>query len=187
MGHDMNAHEPRQRDRRQAFADLLSTLTRGLDQRTDVALMRGAFEETLRRIVPVRSVRLRELNARWSPRSDTASGLESITLEVPGPDPGSRGLLEATFDPGCRLGEWDFQMLGLAAHLGALVLEIERGRTQLVRAGLGSLNSRPRRDGAAPLIGSTPAMHALRSPISRSCSKARAESVRSWSRVRFTI
>ena len=46
------------------------------------------------------------------------------------------GLLEATFDPGCRLGEWDFQMLGIAAQLGALVLEIERSRLQLARAGL---------------------------------------------------
>src|SRR6185436_1073285 len=61
---------------------------------------------------------------------------------------------------------WDFQMLDLAAHLGALVLEIERARTQLARAGL--LNgARPRRDGAAPLIGSTPAMRTLRSAIER--------------------
>jgi len=46
------------------------------------------------------------------------------------------------------------------------VLEIERLRTQLARAGL--LNPRiVRRDGAAPLIGSTAVMHALRSRIHR--------------------
>ena len=64
--------------------------------------------------------------------------------------------------PDCRLGEWDFQILGIAAHLGALVLEIERSRLQLARAGLGAA-PRVRRDGAAPLIGSTPVMQTLRS------------------------
>jgi transcriptional regulator with PAS, ATPase and Fis domain len=128
--------------------------------------MRGAFEEMLRRVVPVRSIQLRELGGRWPQRGDAAIGAESITLEVPGPDPASPGVLEATFDPGCCLGEWDFQMLGVAAHIGALVLEIERGRTQLARAGLFG-TGRLRRDGAAPLIGSTPAMRILRSTIER--------------------
>ena len=83
-----------------------------------------------------------------------------------GPDPGSRGVLEANFDPGCRLGEWDFQMLGTAASLGALVLEIERSHAQLARAGL--LNVvRPKREEALPLIGSTAAMRALRFTIER--------------------
>src|SRR3989442_1856174 len=161
----MTAYIPRQRERRQAFGDLLAALTRGLDQRGDVSLMRGTFEEMLRRVVPVRSIQLRELCARW-PRSDEAVGVESIALEVPGPDPASTGMLEATFDAGCQLGEWDFQMLGVAAHLGALVLEIERGRTQLARAGLLGAG-RPRRDGAAPLIGSTPVMQVLRATIER--------------------
>jgi DNA-binding NtrC family response regulator len=156
---------PRQRDRRQAIAELLSALTRSLDRRLDVSLMRGAFEETLRRIVPVRSIQLRDMGSRWSRRAD-GSGIESIALEVPAADSSMAGLLDATFDPGCRLGEWDFQMLGLASHVAALVLEIERLRLQLARAGLLALN-RPRRDGAAPLIGSTPLMHTLRSAIER--------------------
>src|SRR5207247_571843 len=164
----MTAYIPRQRERRRALGELLAALTRGLDQRGDVSLMRGAFEEMLRRVVPVRSVQLRELGGRWH-RADDGIGAESIALEVPGPDPASPGVLEATFDPGSSLGEWDFQMLGLAAHIGALVLEIERGRTQLARAGLGGFlnGGRSRRDGAAPLIGSTPTMHALRSTIER--------------------
>ena len=161
-----STHTPRQRERRQALADLLSALARSLDRRGDVSLMRGAFEEMLRRVVPVRSVQLRELIGRWPLQSEAPAPAESIALDVPGPDSASQGVLEATFDPGCRLGEWDFQMLGLAAHLGALVLEIDRSRLQLARAGL--LNGgRPKRDGAAPLIGSTPVMHALRSTIER--------------------
>jgi two-component system response regulator HydG len=157
---------PRQRDRRQALGDLLAALTRSLDRRNDISLMRGAFEQMLRRLVPVRTAQLREAACRWTNRLDAAAGPESVVLEVPGADPDMPGMLEATFDPGCRLGEWDFQTLALATHVGALVLEIERSRLQLARAGL--LNSnRLRRDGAAPLIGSTAVMQALRSTIER--------------------
>jgi two-component system response regulator HydG len=128
--------------------------------------MRGVFEQTLRQVVPVRTVQLRDPGSRWGSRPEAASSPEAVALEVLGSDPGSVGLLEATFDPGCRLGEWDFQVLGMAAQLAALVLEIERSRLQLARAGL--LNQqRPRRDGAAPLIGSTPIMRSLRATIER--------------------
>jgi transcriptional regulator with AAA-type ATPase domain len=161
----MSIHPPRQRDRREAFTDLLAALTRSLDHRQDISLMRGAFEEALRRVVPVRSIRLRDNGSRWVSRHD-AAGPESVALEVPGADPAMQGVLEATFDPGCPLGEWDFQMLGAAAHLGALVLEIERSRVLLARAGLVGA-SRILGDGAAPLIGSTDVMLALRAAIER--------------------
>jgi transcriptional regulator with PAS, ATPase and Fis domain len=60
-------------------------------------------------------------------------------------------------------------MLGLAAHVAALVLEIERSRLQLVRAGLleGSRSKRDTSFRAAPLVGSTPPMQALRASIDR--------------------
>jgi transcriptional regulator with PAS, ATPase and Fis domain len=157
---------PRQRDRRQALTDLFSALTRALDRQGDISLMRGAFEQMLRRLVPVRTIQLREITSRWNGRIEAGAGIESIALDVPGSDPAIKSVLEATFDPACRLGEWDFQMLGLAAHIGALVLEIERSRLQLARAGLLDGN-RSRRDKAAPLVGSTPPMHALRASIDR--------------------
>ena len=156
---------PRQRERRHAFADLLAGLTRALDRRNDISLMRGAFEEMMRHVVPVRTIQLREAGSRWVSRPDV-SGAESFAVEVPGADPVNTGVLEATFDPSSGLGEWDFQMLGLAAHLAALVLEIERSRLHLARAGLWA-PPRVRRDGAAPLIGSTPIMAALRASIER--------------------
>src|SRR4051812_30278316 len=158
---------PRQRDRRQALADLFAALTRSLDRRHDISLMRGAFEEWLRRMVPLRTVHLREAGSRWNGRGDGPSAPESVAIEVPGPDPARPGVLEATFDPACGLGEWDFQMLGMAAHVGALVLEIERARLQLVRAGLLVLNRPMHRDAVAPLVGSTPEMRALRDRIER--------------------
>jgi transcriptional regulator with PAS, ATPase and Fis domain len=157
---------PRQRDRRQGLANILASLTRGIGKRSDGGFLRGAFEESLRRTIQVRSVHLRETPARWSGRQEAAPGPESVAFEVPFGDEGAPATLEATFDPGCRLGEWDFQMLGLATHLGALVLEIERGRIQLARAGLVN-NAKPRRDGAAPLIGSTPSMQTMRATIER--------------------
>src|SRR5688572_12076706 len=124
---------PRQRDRRRSLTDLFTSLSRALDQKSDVSLMRGVFEQMVQRLVPVRTIQLREAGSRWSGQIETGAGIESIALEVPGPDATTKGVLEATFDPGCRLGEWDFQMLGLAAHVGALVLEIERVRLRLAR------------------------------------------------------
>src|SRR5437764_6085753 len=73
----------RQRDRRQAFGDLLSGVTRLLDRRNDISLMRGAFEQLLRAVVPARTVQLREIGSRWANRVEGA-GAESFTIEVPG-------------------------------------------------------------------------------------------------------
>ncbi len=157
---------PRRRDRRRGLTELLSALARHATDRSGSSSMRGAFEDLLRDTLAVRAVRLRDAGSRWVERPDLASGLESFVLDVPGPPQSVRGVMETAFEPGCRLDEWDFQTLGMAAQIAALVLEIDRGRLQPHRTGaLAPL--RPRRDGAAPLIGSTPAMAALRSRIER--------------------
>jgi transcriptional regulator with PAS, ATPase and Fis domain len=161
-GESSHGRLQRRRDRRQGLTRVLGALTRALARRTDVALMRGAFEETLRRALAVRSVRLRELSSRWS--NDGRISPEAVNVEVP--DVSHPAVLEARFDAESHFGDWELQMLGAAAHLGALVLEIERTRTQLARAGLLD-ESKVRGDGAAPLIGSTPAMKALRATIER--------------------
>ena len=182
---------PRQRDKRRALSDLLSALTRSLDRQLDISVLRGEFEDALRRIVPVRSVQLRDTGTRDVPmesavessvgsavgaaagaavesavESAVEAAVESIALDVPAADATLGGQLEATFDPGCCLGEWDFQVLSAAADVGALVLEIERLRLQLARAGL-MPSVRWRRTAAAPLVGSTPVMHELRAAIQR--------------------
>jgi transcriptional regulator with PAS, ATPase and Fis domain len=143
---------------------MLAAVARALNRPGEIPFIRGAFEQMLRRMIPVRSLRLREAATQWAGRSD---GIESIVLEVPGPDGSPKGVLEATFDPGCRLGDWDFQMLGVAAHLGALVLEVERNRAQLVRAGLLPAAARPREDDRSPIVGDTPVMQALRTAVDR--------------------
>ena len=154
---------PRRRDRRRGFAELLAVLARGLEQRGDTTHLRNAFEEILRRVVPVRSVQLRDGTPRWP--ADPAADNESFVLEIVGGDSSAPGVLEARFDPGCRIGEWDFQTLSMAAHVAALIMEIERLRTQMMQAGV--VASPKRRDAAAPLIGSTPAMVQLRDTIGR--------------------
>src|SRR5215467_1390923 len=142
---EQRTYAPRQRDRRHGLAEWLSALARSLDRRTDVAALRDSFENGLRTVVRARSVQLREPGHRWPTRAAPATGSESIALDVPGADHTSSGLLDVTFDPECHLGDWDFQTLTIAAHVGSLVLEIERGRTQAYRSGaIGG--SRQRRD-----------------------------------------
>jgi transcriptional regulator with PAS, ATPase and Fis domain len=160
--HDDSPPAPmsRRRERRRALGDLLTAVTRGLADRRDPSLMRGAFEDALRRVLPLRSVRLRDPRSRW-PRVDPGSGGASMTLDLPG----GRGLLEATLAPGAPVGEWEVQLLGEAAALGALVLEIEGSRLQAPRAPQPAAARES--DGAAPLIGSTPIMRALRMQIER--------------------
>jgi transcriptional regulator with PAS, ATPase and Fis domain len=146
------------------IGQLLVALARVLGDRQDASLLRGAFEERLRRLLPLRTVQLRDNTSRWVSRAEGISGVESIALDIPGL--GAGGVLEATFDPGGCLGEWDFQVLGVASHIGALVLELERARNQLARAGLGPA-LKPKREPAIPLIGSTPTMRVLRARIER--------------------
>src|SRR5262249_36935889 len=107
---------PRCRDRRLWFGELFNALSRSLVEHAHVSLMRGTFEEMLRRMIPVHSVHLRDARSRWSTRGESSDAVESVAFDVPGPFPSS-GTLEATFAPGGRLGEWDFQMLGIAAHV----------------------------------------------------------------------
>jgi DNA-binding NtrC family response regulator len=150
----------RRRERRRGLADVLTTVGRAVATRGDAGQIRAAFEDALKEVLPVRSIALRERSSRWP--ADKPEGLESVAFEVAGPVPTQRGMLEATFGPRGRLGEWDFQLLGHAAHLGALVLELERSR----HAGR-VIAPKARRDSAAPLIGATSAMTALRDRIER--------------------
>jgi transcriptional regulator with PAS, ATPase and Fis domain len=124
--------------------------------------MRTTFEDALGRMVPVRSIQLRDGASRRVIRGEEPTGVKTLALDVPVTDKAFPAVLEATFEHDA--GDWDCQVLGGAAHVAALVLEIERMRARV--AGLLSV-PKTRRDGAAPLIGSTPAMQILRSNIER--------------------
>src|SRR4051812_8713849 len=145
----------RQRDRRRGLGEILTALSRAIGEQRDPALMRGMLQQLITQTLPVRSVHVRTDAARWAPPD---GAIESVAIEVP--TAGAAGTLEATFEPGCRLGEWDLQLLTASAHVAALIVEIERLHLRAARP-MQPVAAKSRRDGAAPLIGSTRAMHDL--------------------------
>jgi transcriptional regulator with AAA-type ATPase domain len=146
----------RRADLRQVIRAVASTLLSRQDDRT----LPSIFEQALARVLPVRSIRLREVPSRYQVRLVTPTRTsDSVVLDIPTADPERQFVLEANFDPGRPLDEWNIDLLSSAVLLGTLVLDID-GR-------LGPTASAGRLDGAAPLIGSTPVMRALRERVER--------------------
>ena len=161
----VTAPTPRRRDRRRGLGEVVAAVARAIGGRGEPGEVRRVFEEATAGALDMRSVMLRESTTRW-PSSAPTAGLESVAFEVAGGEAHKRGSLEFTFARTARHDEWDYQLFGQAAQLAACVVEIERGRSQANRVSGGPV-PRLRRDGAAPLIGSTAAMTALRSRIER--------------------
>lgn len=143
---------------RPGLRQVLAALAAGLVRVTPELDLQAIFEEQLQRLLSMRSVRLREVPARYHARLVTPTRtIDSVVLGVPTANPRVQAVLEASFEAGRALDEDDFEMLTSIAHLGGLVLEASRPRAA----------GRPASDGAAPLIGSTPVMHALRERVER--------------------
>jgi len=116
------------------------------------------FEQHVRKALDLRTVRLREVRARYQARLVTPTRTsDSIVLGVPTGDPRVQAVLEASCQPDKPLEAADYDVLVTLAHVGGLVLEIGRGRTSATGAALG----------AGPLIGSTGVMQAMRAQIER--------------------
>ena len=119
----------------------------------------GVFERQIERLLTVRSVRLREIPARYQARLVTPTRTaESIVLGVPTADPRVQAVLEATFERDRRLDGDDTALLTVAAELGGLVLAAAQAR---------SPQRQTQAEGAEPLIGSTPAIEALKDRVER--------------------
>ncbi len=145
-------------DSRPGLRQLLATLAAALARVTSTIDLQAIFEEHSPRLLSMRSVRLRELPTRYHARLVTPTQTpDSVVVGVPTTDPRVQVVLEASFEHGRRLGDDDFEMLTSVAHLGSLVLEASRSRAV----------TKPAPDGAAPLIGSTPVMQALRQRLER--------------------
>jgi transcriptional regulator with PAS, ATPase and Fis domain len=140
-------------DRRQGAAALLSAVTSGLAAMRDLAGVRERFEDELRTLVRARSITL--CDEPMSPAPPNA-----MCFEVPASTTHARARIEAIFDPARTLDGWTCQTLDAATHVAALILEIERGQGR-------HASGRHRPDGAAPLIGSSRAIHAVRERIER--------------------
>lgn len=149
----------RQRERRAGMGSVLASLTPAL-ARADAPL-RALFEEGMRRLINAQHLRLRD---GTTDQAAAPQGLaHRLALPVPTADPMPAVVVEAVSQPHRRFDDWDVQVLTLATQVAALVLEIERTRHG---ARSGALVGQPR-DGAAPFIGSTPAVRALRQTIER--------------------
>src|SRR5689334_6379915 len=121
--------------------------------------LQGVFEREVQQAASVRSVRLREVPARYNARLITPTRTsQSIVLGVPNADPRMQAILETCFDAGVPPQEEQLDVLAAAAQLGGLVLEASRGRI--------SGAARPP-DGVAPLIGSSSVMQMLRGRVER--------------------
>ncbi len=145
-------------DRRLGLVGLLGHLVRALRESNEPGSLRRRFEEGLRRLVTAGCVELRD---GASPLLMRSRGVDAVVLEVPWAQ--GRAVLDVVCTAGARLDEWDLQILQGAAGLAALVLELDRVRL----AGSFDRSRRVARDAAAPLIGSSPEMRALRERIER--------------------
>ena len=140
----------RRDDRRRGALHLLAAATSGFSGAREPRAAFARFEQEVRTLTHARSVMLRE---------DGEATAGGVVLDVPGSSPEYRARLEVGFEPGRTLDGWTRQLLESAAHIAAMLLEIERA--QLRRT------IKPRTDGAAPLIGSSRAMRTLRERIER--------------------
>ena len=140
-------------DRRRGAAAVLTAVTSGLAAMREGGYARERFEEELRTIVRARSIALCD-----DPLTAPASNV--MCFDVPAAATQHRARLEAVFEPSRTLDGWACQMLETATHIAALLIDIERAQSRppAVRA---------RGDGAAPLIGSSPAIRAVRERIER--------------------
>ncbi len=148
-----NRTDRRAADARRGVAALLTAVTNGLAVMRDSTYARERFEEELRTIVRARTIALCDEPVTPAPP-------HVMCVDVPVLASHHRARIEATFDAGRTLDGWTCQVIDAAAHVAALLLEIERANG---RAHFG----RTRPDGAAPLIGSSQAIRMVRDRIER--------------------
>jgi transcriptional regulator with PAS, ATPase and Fis domain len=122
----------------------------------DPSTVRDRFEQELKAMVRARRVEVCEAGAVRS------GDLNVMSFDVPSVSAAHAARIEVLFEPGRTLDGWSCQVLDAAAHVAALVLEMERA------LGRPSQFARARREGAAtPLIGSSGAIRQVRERIGR--------------------
>lgn len=124
-----------------------------------------ALERAVKRQLPAQWVRIRAALG-GVPRPGTEGELDGRVVRVPIPAHGNglAWMLEVELLPGQRLSEGHMRIIQRAAGVWALATEVDRRGGAMPRM----LHAHDRvRDGAAPLIGSSAAMCALRERIER--------------------
>ncbi len=140
---------------------MLRSVTGELQASRDKRDLAASFARQLAEQAHVRDVRLSELKGASALRAGTPIRTRDyVAFAVPLLDATRHIVLEASFDADGGLDGWTNQLLESAACLAALVLETSRSGGVPVPAMM-------RRDGAAPLIGSSVVMKALRERVER--------------------
>jgi DNA-binding NtrC family response regulator len=140
---------------------VLRSVTSELQRARDKRDLAASFARHLAEHARLRDVRLSELKGASALRAGMPIRTRDyVAFAVPLPDATRHIVLEASFDADDGLDEWTSQLLESAACLAAFVLETGRSPGNPVPPVL-------RRDGAAPLIGSSSVMKALRERVER--------------------
>src|SRR5918993_1241667 len=132
---------------------LLSAITSGLSVVREPRLVRARFEEELRTLVDARSISVRDCAA------DTARPPDVISFDVPSAPWTMPARLEAVFESTRVVTESQLRTLSFGAQIASLLVQIE--------CASGGGSRLRREDGAAPLIGSSASIHAVRERIER--------------------
>jgi len=150
-------------DRRAGMAPMLAALAAQVQAGRDQAALRAEFEDRLRRTLRLKVVRLREDSAVYGaagPPPEPAG--ERVCLDVPTRALWPRVRLEARSGPGSVLDAWGFQLLGMAAHVAALLVDLDRRGPAVTRA-----SAAPAGDQPPALVGASEVMRRLRERIAR--------------------
>ena len=141
------------------MSTLLGAVVSALPFSREPRALRQRFETELCEMLDAREVELRDGPAMPRPPDSM------LSLDVKSGDL-TLGAIDILFDEGhCRLDAWDRHMLEFARHLGALVMIIDRAQRSGALGPTGAPISRA--DGAAPIVGSSAGIRAVRARIER--------------------
>ena len=149
------AAPPSDRQRRCSTEMMLTALTSGLAAVREPRLVRERFEETLRAFLGAASVTFCE-------EGEAAERPHIVSCELPALPMEGRPCLVAVFDSKRPVDDRARQMLASASQVAGLLLELERANGRWPVS-----STRGRADGAAPLIGSSLPIRAVRERIER--------------------
>jgi transcriptional regulator with PAS, ATPase and Fis domain len=153
----------RRADRRAGVDILLRQVANDLLSAPDRRHLAVYLTQRLAQLTKVRSVGLKEISSAMPRRAiQPIRARDYVAFSVPVKEEGRQVMLEASFD--ARTSEpddWVCQLLETAASLAAILVETER------LASTPAPLTPAERDGAAPLIGSSEAMQALRDRVER--------------------
>ena len=88
--------QPRRPERRNGFEMLATALGRALTHDVGAGSLREAFEDALRKTLPLRAIHLRRARLM---AQQARGGTDSLVFDVPGPDVHSHGQLECIVEP----------------------------------------------------------------------------------------